>query len=51
MAYTPDYTADDVAPIVIDGLGVILITVIAFAGIVALILLWRWVRGKKLMPK
>jgi len=49
MAYNNSYDASDVAPIVIDGFGTILVTIIGVAGLVALVLLYRFFRGKKLL--
>lgn len=49
MAYTPTYTEADMAPIAIDGIASILALVVAFASLIGLIMLYRWVRGKKVM--
>lgn len=46
MAYTPTYTEDDVAPIVIDGIGTIFALVVGFASLIGLVLLYNYARKK-----
>lgn len=45
MAYESDYTADDVTSASIDGIVIFIVTLVGFAGIFALILVYKW--GKK----
>jgi len=47
MAYVGNYTSDDFSTIVIDGLGKIGVAVVGFATIIGLVLIYRYVRGKK----
>jgi len=49
MAYVPEYTAGDMSASIINTLVTIVLVVGAFAAIVALVLLWRFLTGKKLM--
>jgi len=44
MAYTATYTEDDVAPIVIDGIGTLFAVFVSLAGLVGLVLLWGFVK-------
>lgn len=44
MAYTPEYTTGDVTSVTIDGLVIFGITVIGFAGLIALIMVYKWAR-------
>jgi len=48
MAYadTANYTADDIAPIVVDGLGALGVFFVSFATLVGLILLFIWLKKK-----
>ena len=49
MAYTPTYTSDDIAPMVID-LGLTALgAMIGFAVLIGFVLLYRWFTGKKVM--
>lgn len=48
MAYTPTYNSDDTSPIAIDLLGGILVSIGSFAGLIGLVFLYRWAKGKKL---
>jgi len=51
MAYVPDYTAGDMSASIINTLVTIILVVGAFAAVIALILLYRFVSGKKVFPK
>lgn len=42
MAYSPTYTSSDIPAMVIDFIGVYTVQLIAFAGLVALVLLYAW---------
>ena len=44
MTYTATYDADDVSVIVIDGLGIGLVTVLSFLSIIVLVLIYKWFR-------
>lgn len=46
MAYTPDYVADDVAPIVVDGIASIGVFFVSFATLVGLVLLFIWLKKR-----
>ncbi len=47
MAYVPTYTADDIAPMVID-LGLTALgAMIGFGVLIGFIVLYRWVTGKR----
>ena len=49
MAYNETYTAEDLAPVTVDfmvGIGAVLVS---FVAVIGLIILWRWVKGKKFM--
>jgi hypothetical protein len=46
MAYSPDYTSDDLSSIVIDGLGKFGVAIIAFIALVALVVLYAWFRKR-----
>jgi len=48
MAYTSEYTADDVGAVSIDLIVGIGATLVGFTAIVGLIVLYRWLKGKKL---
>jgi len=47
MAYTPTYTTDDVAPMVVDFGLTALAAMIGFATLIGLVILYRWFSGKK----
>jgi hypothetical protein len=47
MAYSANYTASDISAVVIDNLVGIGAAIFAFASLVAVVLLYRFVRGKK----
>lgn len=47
MAYSSSYTSADISAIVIDLLAGLGVAIVGFAGIVGLILLYRWFKGKK----
>ena len=42
MAYSPTYTSSDIPAMVIDFLGVYGVQIIAFAGLIALVVLFVW---------
>jgi len=44
MAYTPDYNTADVTDVVIDSLVIFGITFIGFAGLIAIVMLYKWAR-------
>lgn len=44
MAYNASYATEDVTSVTIDGLVVFGITVIGFAGLIALVMLYKWAR-------
>jgi len=46
MAYTPTYTTDDAAPMIVDGGLSIVAILISFATLIGLILLYRWFKKK-----
>jgi hypothetical protein len=46
MAYTPDYTADDLSSVTIDGIVKIFVAIVSFATLVGLILLYGWLKKK-----
>ena len=45
MAYTPDYSSDDLVSSIFDGLAKGVIVVGSMAGLVALVVLYKW--GKR----
>jgi len=47
MAYTPTYTTDDAAPMVVDLIFTIVAVLISFGAILGLVVLYRWLKGKK----
>lgn len=47
MAYNNTYDTADVSAIVVDILAGLGVALVGFAGIVGLIVLYRWVTGKK----
>ena len=46
MAYTPDYTSEDLSAVTIDGIVKIFVAIVSFATLVGLILLYGWLRKK-----
>ena len=44
MAYNETYTADDVAPIVVDGIATLGVLIVTFATLIGLVLLYAWLR-------
>jgi len=46
MAYNASYTADDLSSATISGIGKFIIVFAGFAGIIALILLGGWLKGR-----
>lgn len=46
MAYTANYTSDDMSTIVIDGLAKIAVAVVGFATLIGLAILYKWMRSK-----
>jgi hypothetical protein len=44
MAYNSSYSTGDVTSVTIDGLVIFGITVIGFAGLIALVMLYKWAR-------
>lgn len=44
MAYNSSYETDDVTAVTIDGLVIFGITLIGFAGLIALVMIYRWAR-------
>lgn len=46
MAYTPDYTADDLSAVTVDGIVKIFVAIVSFATLVGLILLYGWLRKR-----
>lgn len=49
MAYVPEYSAGDLSESIISTLVTVILVVGAFAAVVALVLLWRFATGKKLV--
>jgi hypothetical protein len=47
MAYTETYSTTDVAPATIDLLVSIFAGLVGFASLVAIVLLFNWIKGKK----
>lgn len=46
MAYTPDYSADDLSAVTIDGVVKVFVALVSFATLIGLILLYGWLRKK-----
>jgi hypothetical protein len=46
MAYTPDYTQDDLTSSVIDGIVTFVIVLAGFASLIALVFLYKWGKNK-----
>jgi hypothetical protein len=46
MTYSPTYSADDTSAIVIDGLGKVLVAAVAFAALIGLVLVYRFMKKK-----
>lgn len=46
MVYTPEFTADNLADVVIDILVGTGAGLVAFVSLIALVLLWRWFSGR-----
>jgi len=48
MAYADNatYTADDIAPIVVDGLGALGVAIVSLITLVGIVILYVWVRKK-----
>ena len=44
MAYNASYGTDDVTEVTVDGLVVFGITMVGFAGLIALVMLYKWAR-------
>jgi hypothetical protein len=44
MAYVAEYSTDDVTSVTIDGLVIFGITIIGFAGLIALVFLYKFAR-------
>ena len=44
MAYNSSYVTSDLTEVTIDGLTVFLISIIGFAGIIALVMVYKWAR-------
>lgn len=51
MAYNETYTSSDMSKIVIDILATIGVALAGFATIVGLVILFRWLSGKKVLPR
>lgn len=49
MAYNETYTAEDLAPVTIDFMVGIGAVIVSFVAVIGLIILWKWVKGKKFM--
>lgn len=49
MAYVANYDSADISAIVVDILAGLGVALVGFAGIVGLIVLYRWITGKKIM--
>ena len=49
MAYNATYTSDDIAPASIDTIVSVISIFAAFAAIIGLVVLWRWLQGKRIM--
>ena len=47
MTYTATYDSNDMSPIVIDLLGTALVALVGFGSIIGLVMLARWLKGKK----
>ena len=47
MGYGAQYTATDISEVVIDNLVGIGAAVFSFASLVAVVMLYRWIKGKK----
>ncbi len=48
MAYNNTYETTDITAIIVDVLAGLGVALVGFAGIIGLVLLWRWFQGKKL---
>lgn len=46
MAYTPDYTDEDISPIAIDGLAAFAVVFVQLATVVALVVLFVWLKKR-----
>lgn len=44
MAYNSSYNTGDLTGVTIDGIAIFLITVVSFAGLIALVFLYKWAR-------
>lgn len=48
MAYVPTYASTDLGPIAIDGIGTIGVTMVAFAAIIGIIFVYKYIKGEKI---
>ena len=46
-AYAPTYASTDMSLITIDLLGTVLVGLVAFGSIIGLVMMARWLKGKK----
>lgn len=51
MAYNATYEADDVSAVTVDTLVGIGAALFSFVSLIALVMLWRWLQGKKVMGR
>lgn len=49
MAYTPEYVSADLGPIAIDGIGTVGVTLVAFATLAGLFIVWKLATGQKIV--
>lgn len=47
--YTEVYGSDEISEVVVDNIVAIVAALVSFASLIAVILLWRWVKGRKTM--
>lgn len=48
MAYTPVYASEDLGAVVVDILVSLGVFFVGFATIFGIVILWRWLKGKKM---
>lgn len=49
MAYTADYNGTDLGPILIDAVGTVIVAFVPFGTPLALLLVYRWIKGKNII--
>lgn len=49
MTYTADFNGTDLGPIIVDLLGTVVVAFVPFGTPLALLFLYRWLKGKNIM--